>query len=350
MNDPLPSSPDPAKPHRRRVRYSGKYPRKFSEKYKEHDPQRYEETVAKVIASGKTPAGTHVPIMVSEIREALALHPGNRVLDCTLGYGGHAQALLPHILPGGKWVALDVDPCEQPKTEARLRGCGFDESVFQARRCNFAGILKIKTELCPSGFECILADLGLSSMQIDNPDRGFSVKHDGPLDMRMNPSKGISASAWLEKCSPEDLQVALTENSDEPQAAPIAQAIAGKKIETTLALATEIRRLFPRLDREELDLTIRRVFQAIRIEVNEEWNALETLLRHLPEALAPGGIVAILTFHSGEDRRVKKAFQSGLREGIYQQISEEVIRAGFEERRLNPRSIPAKLRWAKKTT
>lgn len=346
MNDSLSSTP--SQPHKRRVRYSGKYPRKFSEKYKEHAPEQYQETVAKVIASGKTPAGTHVPIMVSEILEVLALKPGHHVLDCTLGYGGHAQALLTHILPGGEWIGLDVDPLEQPKTVTRLRALGFSEEVFKVRRCNFAGVLKIKNELCPQGFDAILADLGVSSMQIDNPERGFSVKQGGPLDMRMNPAKGVSASEWLLKVKSEDLEVYLKENSDEPQAHTIASKIAGKKIETTRELAEIIRAIFPNRDREEIDLTIRRVFQAIRIEVNEEWNALETLLRHLPQALASEGIVAIMTFHSGEDRRVKKAFQAGLREGIYQSISEEVIRAGFEERRLNPRSIPAKLRWAKK--
>jgi 16S rRNA (cytosine1402-N4)-methyltransferase len=333
-------------PHRRRVRYSGKYPRKFSEKYKEHRPDQFPETIAKVIASGKTPAGTHLPIMVEEILEALAPQSGNIVIDCTLGYGGHTQSILPKISPGGRLIGLDVDPLEQPKTEERLRGLGFGVDVFQPRRSNFAGILKVLTDEKIEGADCILADLGISSMQIDNPSRGFSVKHEGPLDMRMNPNKGQPASVFLEKTKADDLAVILFENSDEPHSKVLAEKLAGRKFETTSALSAAIRETLSRVRDEEVDLSIRRVFQALRIEVNEEWNALETLLRHLPQALKSGGRVAILTFHSGEDRRVKKSFQSGFREGMYREIADDVIRAGFEERRTNPRSSSAKLRWA----
>ncbi|MEI8342409.1 MAG: 16S rRNA (cytosine(1402)-N(4))-methyltransferase, partial [Verrucomicrobiota bacterium] len=194
-----PTDPASASPHRRRPRYSGKNPRKFDEKYKELNPERYGETVAKVLASGKTPAGAHRSIMVAEILEALAPGPGAIVADCTLGYGGHAQEIITRIRPGGRLLGLDHDPVELPKTEARLRRFGFDDAVFTAHRSNFAGLPKILAGETLTGADCILADLGVSSMQIDDPARGFSVKHDGPLDMRMNPLRGQSAAQLLEK-------------------------------------------------------------------------------------------------------------------------------------------------------
>ena len=297
MKEPIPS--EPVVPHRRRPRYSGKYPKKFSEKYKEHRPDQYPETVSKVVASGKTPAGTHLPIMVSEILEALALNPGSNVIDCTLGYGGHTESMLPILIPGGRLIGLDVDPVEQPKTEARLRALGFGQEVFQVRRSNFAGILKVLTEEKIEGADAIVADLGISSMQIDNPERGFSVKHEGPLDMRMNQNKGQPVYVFLEKVKSDLLATILEENADEPNALLLAEFLAGKSYRTTLELARSIRDFLPKMEEEEQDLTIRRVFQALRIEVNEEWNALDTLLRHLPQALKSGGRVAILSFHSG---------------------------------------------------
>ncbi len=186
-------------PHKRRPRYSGKHPRRFEDKYKEHNPGRYAETVEKVLASGKTPAGTHRPIMVAEILELLAPKPGELAVDCTLGYGGHAQEILPRLAPGGKLLGLDTDPIELPKTEARLRALGFGAEIFTAHRSNFAGLPQVLAANGIAGADLILADLGVSSMQIDDPARGFSVKHDGPLDMRMNPQRGQPASAFLAK-------------------------------------------------------------------------------------------------------------------------------------------------------
>ena len=393
VSDDSISSPDnsqPATPHKRRVRYSGKNPRRFEEKYKERDPQRYADTVAKVLASGKTPAGTHRPIMVAEILAALAPKPGELAVDCTLGYGGHAQEILARLQPGGRLIGLDADPIELPKTEARLRAAGFGPEMFTAIRSNFAGLpqalasfhslaslkggegqgeeANVSQVQIPSpqpsprlggereknsapiftGADCILADLGVSSMQIDDPARGFSVKTDGPLDMRMNPQRGFPASALLAKTSPDALAKLLQENADEPRASELADALAGKNFATTKALAAAIRRVLPRLHKDDLDLTVRRVFQALRIAVNDEFSALDMLLRHLPACLNPGGRVAILTFHSGEDRRVKKAFEAGLRDGFYADIAHEVIRPTPEERHDNPRSSPAKLRWARK--
>ncbi|MHB8522226.1 MAG: 16S rRNA (cytosine(1402)-N(4))-methyltransferase [Limisphaerales bacterium] len=365
--------PTPA-PHKRRPRYRGRHPRRFDEKYKEHDPQRYVETVARVLAAGKTPAGTHRPIMVAEVLDVLAPRPGEVAADCTLGYGGHAQELLARLQPGGRLLGLDADPIELPKTEARLRALGFGSEVFTAHRSNFAGLPQVlakffssrrsaeredrrgqeakesETESVPilTGADVILADLGVSSMQLDDPARGFSVKHSGPLDMRMNPARGQPASIFLERIRPEALAVLLVESADEPRAATLAPALAGKLFATTAELAATIRAAFPRLNKEDADLSIRRVFQALRIAVNDEFSALDTFLRNLPACLSPGGRVAILTFHSGEDRRVKKSFETGLRNGSYAEIAPEIIRPTAVERNSNPRSAPAKLRWARR--
>ena len=337
-------APVPAQPHRRRPRYAGKNPRRFDEKYKERDPERYPDTVAKVLASGKTPAGTHRPIMVAEILEVLRPQSGEVAVDCTLGYGGHAREILARLRPGGRLIGLDVDPIEFPKTEARLHGDG-----FVAHRSNFAGLPKILAAEQLTGVDVILADLGVSSMQLDDPTRGFSVKFDGPLDMRMNPQRGQPAAALLQRLTSEKLTELFEENADEPHAPQLAAALAGRMFATTAALAEAVRRALPQATPElERDDTVRRVFQALRIAVNDEFSALETFLRILPVCLNAGGRVAILTFHSGEDRRVKKAFEAGLRDGAYAEIAREVIRPSPAERRDNPRSSSAKLRWARR--
>lgn len=333
-------------PHRRRPRYPGKHPRRFEHKYKELDPDRHPETIAKVLASGKTPAGSHVPIMVDEILDVLQPQPGDFAVDCTLGHGGHARTILERIMPGGHLLGLDVDPLELPRTEERLRSAGFGSEQFTALKSNFAGLPAALAKLGHTGADIILADLGVSSMQLDNPERGFSTKAEGPLDMRMNPSRGVSAPQWLAKISPEKMTAVLQENADEPHAQVLAPILAGQSFTTTADLAAAIESELKSIPHEERELSIRRVFQAIRIEVNEEFTALDTFLRLLPHCLNPGGRVAILTFHSGEDRRVKKSFQAAHREGLYREIARRVIRAGSEERHANPRSTSAKLRWA----
>ena len=344
MNSESPA-PDSA-PHRRRPRYSGKNPRRFEDKYKERDPEKHPDTLAKVIASGKTPAGSHRPIMVSEIIEVLAPCPGDVAVDCTLGFGGHASEILRRVLPGGLLIGIDADPIEIVRTEARMRALGFDEGQFRAARSNFAGLPKVLAAEGRASANVILADLGLSSMQIDNPARGFSLKENGPLDMRMNPLRGEPASSLLGKAAASKLRLMLEENSDEPHAEQVSTALAGRFFETTQALAEAIRGALPGLDAEDAGQSVRRVFQALRIAVNEEFTALEMLLRQLPDCLSPGGRVAILSFHSGEDRRVKKSLEAGLRSGAYSAIAPEVIRPTPEERRSNTRSVPAKLRWA----
>lgn len=343
------SEPAPEPVHRRRPRYSGKNPRRFEDKYKERDPEKHPETIAKVLASGKTPAGTHRPILVEEILAFLNPRPGQTAADCTLGYGGHAREILARLQPGGRLIGLDADPVELPRTEARLRALGFGLETFSAHRSNFAGLPRVlAAEGLAGGVDLILADLGVSSMQIDDPARGFSLKGEGPLDMRMNPAKGQPASALLEKASPETVAEWLEENADEPHAALLAPLLAGRHFATTRELGETVRAALAHRPQEEAALSVRRVFQALRIAVNEEFTALETWLRLLPSCLAPGGRVAVLTFHSGEDRRVKKAFQAGLRDGVYAEIAREVIRPSPEECRANTRATPAKLRWAKR--
>lgn len=337
---------DPGERPKRRPRYSGKNPRSFKEKYKEHDPERYPEVVARVLASGKTPSGTHVPILLGECILALALRQGASGIDATLGYGGHAQRILEKITPGGKLLGLDIDPVEQPKTAARLRALGYDEAAFEAVRSNYAGMAKVLATHKLGAVDFVFADLGCSSMQFDDPMRGFSFKTAGPLDMRMNPTRGLSAGEWLAKVSAEKLETVLHEHADEPQAMALATALAGRMFSNTLSLVEAVRHVVARLDEDAVERTVRRVFQALRIAVNEEFAALDAFLRVLPDCLKPGGRAVILTFHSGEDRRVKKAFLAGLRSGVFASISEGVITAGPEERRLNPRSCSAKLRWA----
>ncbi len=341
-------TPEPQQPHKRRPRYAGKNPRRFEEKYKERDPQRFADTVAKVIASGKTPAGAHRPIMVAEILDALAPKPGDIAVDCTLGHGGHSQEILSHIQPGGVLLGLDADPIELPKTEARLRAMNFAPAALIAMRSNFAGIAQALAAHGIAAADIVLADLGVSSMQIDDPARGFSVKLDGPLDMRMNPQRGQPASALLEKIRPDALSALLHQNADEPNAPVLASALAGKKFTRTGELANAIRAAIPKIKTEDAALSVRRVFQALRIAVNDEFSALDALLRALPECMKPGGRAVILTFHSGEDRRVKKSFDAGLREGIYAAVSDGVMRPTPAEQHSNPRSTPAKLRWARR--
>lgn len=337
---------------RRRIRYRGTHPRRYEEKYKELDPDRDPETIAKVIASGKTPAGQHRPILVEEILAHLAPCPGERGADVTLGYGGHSEALLDRLHPGGQLVALDVDATQLPKTEARLRALGHGEDSLIVRRGNYAGLAGVLGDLgWVDGVDFLLADLGLSSMQIDNPERGFSYKHDGPLDMRMNPQRGAPARDWLARCGSEKLARILSEGGDEPRAEIIAEAIIDARSRHAITMTRQLRQVIEsclpaRWDEDERKAAVARVFQAIRIAVNDEFSALDAFLARLPDCLRPGGRVAILSFHSGEDRRVKHHFRDGFRVGLYADIAPEIIRPTPREIGENPRAAPAKMRWA----
>ncbi len=342
---------EPKKP--RRVRYKGTHPKSFKEKYKELQPENYAEDVTKVIQQGRTPAGMHRSICVKEILDILKITPGQIGMDATLGYGGHSLEMLKCLTPGGHLYATDVDPFELPRTKERLTALGYGEDVLTIKKMNFSGIDIIAAESGPLNF--VLADLGVSSMQIDNPERGFSFKVEGPLDLRLNPKSGKSAAMLLKKISQEALEELFTINSDEPYAEEIAEAIISKIkkggiIETTTQLQEIIKEalnFIPENTRkEEIKKTCQRCFQALRIEVNDEFGVLDKFLDKLPEALAKGGRVAILSFHSGEDRRVKKSFQSLFREGIYVEVAPDPIRASAEECNTNPRARSAKLRWA----
>ena len=337
-------------PHKRRVRYKGKYPKKFEEKYKELQPEKYQDTIEHVIRKGNTPAGMHISIMVKEILDFLQIVPGEQGFDATLGYGGHTRAMLECLKGQGHIWATDVDPEESAKTKKRLEDLGFGEELLTVRLQNFCTIDEIAKEV--GGFDFILADLGVSSMQIDNPKRGFSFKVDGPLDLRLNQEAGISAAERL-----EELAGMLYENSDEPYCEELAKAITdeirrGSRIDTTTKLRRVIEDTLDFLPEKEKKDTIKktcqRTFQALRIDVNQEFEVLYEFMEKLPGALRPGGRVAILTFHSGEDKLVKQALKEGYKSGIYSDYAKDVIRPSAQECAANGRARSTKMRWAVK--
>ena len=344
------------KQHVRRVRYSGTHPKKFNEKYKELQPEKYADEVAKIIQSGKTPAGMHLSICVKEILDFLQIQPGQIGLDATLGYGGHTQKMLECLKHEGHLYAIDVDSIEMEKTRQRLASLGYGADILTVKHLNFANI----DQILPEGkkFDFVLADLGLSSMQIDNPDRGFSFKFDGPLDLRLNSQKGITAAQKLKELSQRELEEILIENSDEPYAKEIAQAITremrmGIEVTTTKQLSQIITNALSFIrgeDRKDMiKKSCQRTFQALRIEINHEFSVLSEFLKKLPSVLAHNGRVAILTFHSGEDRLVKKSFKQLNNENVYSSVARYVTLPSQEECRANPRAHSAKMRWAIKT-
>lgn len=341
--------------HKRRVHYSGTHPKRFEEKYKEHDPEKYADTIEKVISKGSTPAGMHISICVNEILDFLQIQPGQQGLDATLGYGGHTRRMLEQLHGEGHMYALDVDPIEIVKTKQRLAEAGYGEDILTIKQTNFRNIDQVAEEA--GGFDFILADLGVSSMQIDNPDRGFAYKFDGPLDLRLDPEKGESAAERLREVSYEELVGMFQENSDEPYAEEIATVIMKRNrtknyVETTTQMKDAIEEALafvPEKDRKEaVKKSCQRCFQALRIDVNSEFEVLYDFLDKLPDALRPGGKVAILTFHSGEDRLVKRAFKAGAKAGVYSEVSKDVIRPSAEECARNPRARSTKMRWAVK--
>lgn len=340
-------------PHKRRVRYKGTHPRTYKEKYKELQPEKYADTIEKVIRKGSTPAGMHISICVQEILDFLQIQPGQTGLDATLGYGGHSSKMLEQLQNQGHLYALDVDPIEMKKTKERLAGMGYGPEILSIKHLNFADVDQLLPE---SGkFNFALADLGVSSMQIDNPERGFTYKYEGPLDLRLNPEKGIPAAERLRHISQPELEGMLIENADEPYAKEISTTILsemrrGNAITTTTQLQKAVEKALVRIPAQERKEAVKkscaRTFQALRIDVNSEFEVLEAFLEKLPEVMESGGRIAILTFHSGEDRLVKKSFQRFYREGIYSDIAKDVIRPSAEECSRNSRARSTKMRWA----
>ncbi len=344
---------DEKTPHKRRVRYKGTHPHHFNEKYKELNPEKYADTVEKIRQKGNTPAGMHISIMVNEILDFLDIQPGQQGLDATLGYGGHTLAMLKKLDHQGHIYGLDVDPIESVKTRERLERQGFGPDDVTVRLTNFANIDQVAAETGP--FDFILADLGVSSMQIDDPSRGFSFKHEGPLDLRLDPEHGISAAQRLQTIDRGELVGMLVENSDEPYAEEIAAEVfrrrsAGIPIETTRDLYNVVENALSFVPAKERKLAVKkscqRTFQALRIDINNEFEVLYQFLEKLPGVLKSGGRAAILTFHSGEDRLVKKSFKQLQREGVYAEVARDVIRPSAEECRSNSRATSTKMRWA----
>ena len=307
-----------------------------------------------MIARGDTPAGQHLPVMLDEALAALRPAPGEVVLDCTLGRGGHTRALAARVAPNGVVVALDRDADELARTAEQLAKEGV---AVRARHTNFAGAAKALAAEGLDGADCVLADLGVSSMQIDRGERGFSFKEDGPLDMRMDRSRGATAAEWLAETDEKEIARVLSEHGDEPAAAAIASAIvrrvaAGPALATTRELAELVLRaqgVDPRTFRQAHAYQrhpAARTFQALRIVVNREDEALAQLLRDLPWIMRPGGRVAVITFHSGEERSVAAAFAPGRESGLYASVSDTPAAPSPEEKRRNPRSRSARMSWA----
>jgi 16S rRNA (cytosine1402-N4)-methyltransferase len=291
----------------------------------------------------------HRAVMLEEVIRSLRPRPGETAVDCTLGGGGHARALLSRLQPGGRLLGIDVDARELAATEARLHDEGVAPAGLMIRHGNFADLPRVLADAGLATADVVLVDLGISAMQADSP-RGFNFKIPGPLDMRMDPSRGEPASQLLARVDEGTLAALLAEHADEPHAACIAALLKRQPPETSQALERTVRlglvQAFPDMEKADIKKSVRRTFQALRIAVNDELTALDALLRSLPGCLAPGGRVAILTFHSGEDRRVKKAFQAGHRTGVYAEIAPRVIRSAKPETFSNRRAAAAKLRWA----
>ncbi len=345
---------------RRRPRYSGTHPKSYAEKYKEHNLEAYPEIAAHLHEKGTTPAGSHIPVLVEEVMEWLRPAPGEIVADCTVGYGGHALEFMRRIGPAGRLVALDVDAAELERTRQRLSK---EDVPASFHRSNFAGVAKVLTREKLDGFDIIFADLGVSSMQIDDPERGMSYKHEGPLDLRMDNRIRQTGADLLNSLSEEDLANALRELADEPDDAKIARLIVARRAREPIARTSQLVQIV--LDAKGLDAKTwrrqqqasqsgtlhpaARTFQALRILVNDELGSLKELLRVVPYCLRPGGRIGIISFHSGEDRLVKQSFREGIRTGVYESAARDVIVPRPEEIHANPRSASAKFRWAVKS-
>ncbi len=343
--------------HPRRPRYSGTHPKSYLQKYKEHNIASYPDIVAHLRAKGKTPVGTHIPVLTEEVLACLRPKAGETIVDCTVGYGGHASEFIKHIGPTGKLIALDVDSTELERTQHRLSKGNVPVSFY---RSNFAGIANVLKKENLEGYDIIFADLGVSSMQIDNPARGMSYKHKGPLDMRMDDRLKRTGADLLNTLSEEELAKAFWELADEPDHQQIAHLIVTQRAVQAITQTSQLVRvifgvkgLTPKTWRQQQRSSkfgslhpAARTFQALRILVNDELGSLRELLRVAPYCLRPGGRIGIISFHSGEDRLVKRSFRDGVRNGIYRSAAQNAIVPRIKEIKSNPRSASAKFRWA----
>ncbi len=370
-NSEEPSSGLPAPP-RRRARYSGTHPKRFGDRYKELDQAAYPQIQDHVRAQGRTPAGTHVPVLVEEVLAALRPQPGDLVADCTIGHGGHALEFIQRIGPTGRLIGLDVDAVQLERTAARLAApvpppdtpsaaaTPAVHAPFILHRSHFAGLGKVMGLEGLDGFDIIFADLGVSSMQIDDPRRGFSYKYDGPLDMRMDDRLPHTAADLLARLPADELSAWLVELADEPHAERIAKCIVRARVLKPLARTRQLvdlvfeakgisRREWRKRPAEQRRLhPAARTFQALRMLVNDELAGLTQLLRIAPYCLRPGGRIGIISFHSGEDRQVETAFHSDSQAGTYADMVGTPIRPTSSEIAANPRSRSAVFRWAVK--
>jgi 16S rRNA (cytosine1402-N4)-methyltransferase len=374
------ATPNPAPPagSRRRPRYAGTHPRRFEHRYKELNRDAFPQMQQHIRGQGRTPAGSHVPVLVDEVMAALQPSPGEVVLDCTLGYGGHAEEFMRRVGPTGRLIGLDLDGAELRRTGERLASIGVPVTLHgtaistaeswtaslapvSLHRSHFAGMGKVMAAEGLTGFDVVLADLGVSSMQIDDPSRGFSYKHDGPLDMRMDDRERRSAGDILATIDHHDLAAALWDLADEPDHERIADVIVAKRRSRPIRRTSELVSLVLEAkgltrgqwreiaEHEPAALhPAARTFQALRMLVNDEANGLTQFLRVVPYSLSPSGRVGVITFHSGEERRVVEAFAKGVAEGAYEAVSEQPHRPSPRELRANPRSRSARLHWARR--
>jgi 16S rRNA (cytosine1402-N4)-methyltransferase len=346
----------PPQKHPRRRRYSGTHPKSYQQKYKEHNIAAYPDIKAHLRAKGKTPAGSHIPVLIEEVIGCLRPRPGETIVDCTVGYGGHASEFIRHIGPTGKLIALDVDSAELERTRQRLSKENVPVSFY---RSNFAGIANVLKKEGLTGCDIIFADLGVSSMQIDNPDRGMSYKHKGPLDMRMDERLKQTGEDLLNTLCEEELSKAFLELADEPDHQKIARLIVTRRTvqaitqtEQLVRLIFHVKGLTPKTWQQQNQAKFgklhpaARTFQALRILVNDELGCLKELLRIAPYCLNPAGRIGIISFHSGEDRLVKRSFRDNVRNGIYQSASRSPLVPRIKEIISNPRSSSAKFRYA----
>jgi len=291
----------------------------------------------------------HLPVLLKEVLDIVSPRPGQVIVDCTLGLGGHSSELLKRIQPDGRLIAIDFDPSHIAIARAKLDSIGGRFDLFHN---NFAALPTVLADAGVQRADAVLADLGIASPQIDDPARGFSYRQPGPLDMRMDPTRGQPASALIARMSERELAEAFLELGDETDAPRIAELIVQRRKLKPITTTEQLTAIVC----EARDFTLgraagaklhpaARTFQALRMLVNRETANLERLLAVLPDCLKPGGVAAIISFHSGEDRRVKESFRAGFRAGIYSEISADPIIASETEQRSNPRSRSAKLRW-----